>query len=101
MSERKWIPPSLSFWICWGFPAPEAMGVDEQTWQSSDQDGLNAILFERLTGRCLSDAVKALEWSHAADLRAMKLMPFEMMLQPAHAGDPGKRLLLDWIARKT
>jgi hypothetical protein len=101
MSERKWIPLPLSFWICWGFPAPEGMGVDEQTGRSSDQDGLNAILFERLRGRRLSDAVTALEFSLAAILRELKLMPFEMMMEPAHAGDPGKRLLLDWIERKT
>jgi hypothetical protein len=85
----------------WGFPGHEVMGVDQRAWRSLDEDGLNAIIRERYRDKRLSEVVEALNDSHRGVLRELKLMPFAMMLEPAHADNPEGRPLLAWIAGNT
>lgn len=85
----------------WDLPGHEVLGVDEAIWRSLDEDDLNAILFERNRARPLEDITSGLELSHAAVLRELKTMPFQMMMEPAHTDDPEQRPLLAWIAGNT
>ncbi|MCJ7532377.1 MAG: ClbS/DfsB family four-helix bundle protein [Anaerolineales bacterium] len=84
-----------------GLPPHEVMGVDESMFKAIDEDGLNAILFERNKGRSVADVTDALRASHEQVLRDLADMSFEEMMRQAHAEDPQARPLLAWIVGNT
>lgn len=84
-----------------GLPSHEVMGVEESVFRAVDEDGLNAILFERNKGRSAADVTDALRASHEQVLRDLSDMSVEEMMRPAYPEDQEARPLLAWIAGNT
>ncbi len=84
-----------------GRPPYEVMGVDPTTYRAIDEDGLNAILFERNKDRSAQDILDGLRAGHAQVLRDLEEMPFALMLEQAYPDDELARPLLAWIAGNT
>lgn len=84
-----------------GQPSHEVMGVDAAAFEALDEDGQNAILFERHRDQPVPEVVAALQASHEQLLQDLMDMPFTEMTAPRYPGDPDARPLLWWIAGNT
>lgn len=84
-----------------GQPPYEVLGVDQDTYRKLDEDGENAILFERNKDRSLNDILEGLRTGHAQVLRDLEEMPFSRMMEQAYPDDELARPLLAWIAGDT
>lgn len=82
-------------------PAHEAMQVDAATMEQADEDGLNAIIFERNRKRPVADVLADLRRSHQQVVATLEQMSFDEMMQPLRADDPEKRPLIGWIIGNT
>lgn len=82
-------------------PPHEVMGVDEATFQQVDEDGMNAILYQRNKDRSVADVLAELHSSHQQVLADLGEMSFEEMMRPRYADDPQARPLMSWIIGNT
>ncbi len=82
-------------------PASEAMGIDAQTLAGLDEDGINALVFERNRARTLQDVLAELERVHAEAVAALAQTPFPRLLEPYSTDDPQKRPILLWVLGNT
>jgi hypothetical protein len=84
-----------------GRPPYEVLGIDRDTYRGLDEDGENAILFERNKDRSLNDILEGLRAGHAQVLRDLEGIPFSQMTEQAYPDDELARPLLAWIAGNT
>ncbi|MDE3090931.1 MAG: ClbS/DfsB family four-helix bundle protein [Chloroflexota bacterium] len=82
-------------------PPHEVMGVDQATWDKVDENGLNAILFERNRNHAASEIVAALRDSHAQTLDELERLSYDDLMKPRDADDPQKRPLIGWVIGNT
>lgn len=62
---------------------------------------INPVLFERNRNRSTSDVLDELKRVYAALIDKLESTPFEDLLKPRHADDPGKSPLLMWVLGDT
>jgi hypothetical protein len=84
-----------------GRPEDEAMGIDGETLKQADENGINAILFERNKNRSVAEILAELDQSHQAVLAELEGMSFEDMMRPLDPEDPKRRPVMDWIIGNT
>ena len=82
-------------------PVTPLLGVDEATYRSLDENGINAILQKRNRDRSLEEVLMEHRRSHAEVLADLNRLSFEEMLKPLDADDPQQRPLLSWITGNT
>lgn len=82
-------------------PAHDALGVDEATYRTLDEDGINAILQKRNRDRPLEEVLTEHRRSHAEVMADLTGLSFEEMLKPLDANDLRHRLLLSGITGNT
>jgi len=82
-------------------PPHEVMGVDQATFEQVDENGLNAILFERNRSRSIADVLAGLNRSHADVLPDLEPMSFADLMKQRFPGDPEARPLIDWVIGNT
>jgi len=82
-------------------PAHEALGVDEASYRTLNENGINAILQKRNQDRPLEEVLTEHRRSHAEVLADLAGLSFEELLAPLDAGDPQRGPLLGWIAGNT
>jgi len=82
-------------------PPHEAMGVDRVTFEQVDEDGLNAILFERNRTRSMADVLARLNRTHADVLADLEPMSFADLAKQRFPDDPDARPLMDWVIGNT
>ncbi len=82
-------------------PAHEAMGMDEATYRTLDEDGVNEILYTRNTERPLADVEAELRRSHAEVLDRLHEIPFDALLGPRFPDDPEAGPRLRWVMSNT
>ena len=82
-------------------PAHEAMQVDEATWKTLDEIGINAILHERNQARLVSDVLADRRRSHEQVVAALERMPFADLIKPLYPDDPKARPLIGWVIGNT
>jgi hypothetical protein len=82
-------------------PAHEAMNVDAETYRQTDENGMNAILFQRNKDRPVAEVLAGLREEHARVLGELAKMSFEQMMMPLDVDDPQKRPLIGWIIGNT
>ncbi len=82
-------------------PEHEAMGIDELTYRTLDQDGLNALLYRRNRDRPLADVEADLGRSHAQVLDRLHAIGFDSLLAPRYPDDPEAGPRLRWVASNT
>jgi hypothetical protein len=84
-----------------GIPEPEAMGIDAETLAREDENGINAILFQRNRDRSVADVLVELDRSHQQVVTELEGMTFEEMMRPMNPEDPKRRPLMLWIIGNT
>lgn len=82
-------------------PAPEAMQIESAVYSSLDEDGINAVLFERNRDRPVSDVIDRLKRRYAAAMETIRATPFADLLRPMTADDPEKRPVMLWVLGNT
>jgi hypothetical protein len=82
-------------------PAAEAMGIDEERLKQLDEDGENAVLFERNRGRTVPDVVDGLKATYAEVLKTLRGMSFADLMKPLRASGPDKRLVIESVRGNT
>jgi hypothetical protein len=82
-------------------PGYEVLEIDEPTFQTLDENGINAILQERNQGRPLEEVLTEHRRGHAELLAELNGYSFEDMLKPVDPQDPEQRPLLGWIIGNT
>ncbi len=82
-------------------PAHEAMRIPAATYANLDEDGVNAILFERNRDRATADVIDGLRRSYAATLEVIRNIPFADLMKPLQPDDPEKRPVLLWVLGNT
>ncbi len=83
-----------------------AIGVDQGTYETTDTDGLNAILHERCKALSLADALSLFRRSHEQVLAVLASMSDEDLFRPySHyqPGDPPHNAdpVVGWVAGNT
>lgn len=81
--------------------AHEAFGLSLEEFESLEEDGFNAILYERNRDRALEDIRSEFHSCHEQVMRDLREMPFEAMLEERLPGDPAGEPLLVGIAANT
>ena len=84
-----------------GHPPHQVMQVDEATMERVDEDGLNAIIFERNRNRPAEDVLNDLKSSHEQVLATLTGMTFADLMKPHYADDPLKRPVIEWVIGNT
>lgn len=84
----------------YGRPAHEAMNIEAATYAGLDEDGVNAVVFERNRERPVSDVLDGLKRTYGAVLESIRNMRFEDLLKPLRS-DPEKRPLIQWVLGNT
>ncbi len=82
-------------------PAHEAMGIDAAIYSRLDEDGVNAILFERNRHRSVEDVLDGLKRTYADVVETLRKMPFTDLMKPLRADDPEKRPVILWVLGNT
>src|SRR5512141_1956768 len=57
-------------------PAHAAMGIDAEKYKELDENGINAVLFERNRDRSVEDVLAGLKSTHADVLQGLRSVPF-------------------------
>ena len=84
-----------------GQPAPVAMGIDEATMSTGDDDVINEKIFWRSQQRSAGDVLAELARVHAATVTALEATSWDELMRPVSPDDPQARPLLLWVAGNT
>jgi len=84
-----------------GRPAHEAMQVDEATWKTLDENGINAILHQRHQHDPVSRVLADRRRSHEQVVAALEQVPFADLMKPLFADDPQARPVIGWVTGNT
>jgi uncharacterized protein (TIGR03083 family) len=79
----------------------KALGVDQATLEQSDENELNAILFERNRDRSLPDILADLHQTHAQLLAALEQMSEGDLEKLCYAIGPEARPVILWVIYNT
>ena len=82
-------------------PEHEAMGIDASTYRALDQDGVNALLYQRNRDRPFAEVEAELRRTHAKVLARLHEIPFHRLLAARYPDDPEEGPLLRWVASNT
>ena len=72
----------------------EVMGMDAATLAGLDEDGENAILFERYRNLPTAEVLTWLDSTFARVVETLKKKPFADLMKPIRETDPEKRLVI-------
>ena len=84
-----------------GRPAHEVMQVDEATWKTLDENGMNDILYQRSQLCTVSEVLADRRRSHEQVVSTLEQTPFADLMKPHYADDPQARLLIGWVIGNT
>jgi hypothetical protein len=79
----------------------EVLEIDAATYAGLDEDGENAIIFERNRDRATDDVLAGLERSYAQVVDTLKKMPFADLLKPLRDNDRAKRPVIASVLGNT
>ncbi len=82
-------------------PGYQAMGIEEAKFKQLNDDGINAILFERNRDRSAADVLDGLKSAYADVVKTLKGIPCPELMKPLRASGPDKRLVLDAVVANT
>jgi hypothetical protein len=84
-----------------GRPPHETMQIDAATLERLDENGINAVLFERNRNRAVADVLDGLRRSHEQVVAFLEQMPFSDLMKPRFPDDPQVRPLINWVIGNT
>ena len=84
-----------------GHPPHEAMQIDAATMERLDENGTNAVLFERNRLRPVANVLDGLRRSHEQVVAFLEQMSFSDLMKPRFPDDPQARPLIGWVIGNT
>jgi len=84
-----------------GMPEYVAMGIEEQKFKGSDEDGENAIIFERNHNRSTDDVLNELRSTYDETVKTLKKMDFQNLMKPLNHDDPNPALVIGSVIGNT
>jgi hypothetical protein len=84
-----------------GRPPHEAMQIDAATMERLDENGINAVLFERNRHRPVANVLDGLRRSHEQVVAFLEQMSFSDLMKPRFPDDPQARPLIGWVIGNT
>jgi hypothetical protein len=82
-------------------PGHEAMGIDPDKWKQLDENGINAVLFERNRDRPAAEVLAGLKATYEDIVLTLKNMPFADLMKPLRESSPDKRLVIESVLGNT
>ena len=82
-------------------PAHEVLGMDAATLAGLDEDGENAILFERYRNLPTAEVLSWLGSTYAKVVESLKKTPFADLMKPIRDNDPEKRPVIKSVLGNT
>lgn len=77
------------------------MGIEAETFEGLDEDGLNALIYERSQDRPLENVLDSFTRSHNQVLDTLEPVTFADLMKPRYADDPEARPLINWVIGNT
>ncbi len=84
-----------------GMPAHLALGIEEQKHKELDEDGENAILFERNRNRSTDDVLNELRITYNETIKTLETMDFQNLMKPFKWNDPKSPLIIELVLGNT
>jgi hypothetical protein len=82
-------------------PLHEAMSLDEKQAADLDEDGINAVLFERNRNRPAPDVIARLKSIYADILDTLRTTPFADLMEKTRDDAPDDRLVIGGVLGNT
>lgn len=82
-------------------PAHEAMDIEPEKFKQLDENGINAVLFERNRERPVLDVLEGLNLTYVDVMDTLKMMPFADLMKPLRESGPDKRLVIESVLGNT
>ncbi|HEX8993357.1 MAG TPA: ClbS/DfsB family four-helix bundle protein [Anaerolineales bacterium] len=82
-------------------PGHEAWGIDPEKWKHLDENGINAVLFERNRDRPAAEVLAGLRSTYEDIVLTLKTMPFEDLMKPLRESGPDTRLVIESVLGNT
>jgi hypothetical protein len=82
-------------------PGYQAMDIDAEKWKQLDEDGINAVLFERNRNRSTEDVLNGIRSTYADVVQTLRQTPFASLMEPANRSKPGGGSTLDFVLGNT
>jgi hypothetical protein len=84
-----------------GQPPHQAMGFDPATFKGLDEDGINALIYERSQDHTVEEILDNFKRSHSEVLATLEQMKFADLLLPRFAEDPSRDPVIYWVIGNT
>lgn len=82
-------------------PAAEAMGIDPAKWKELDENGINAVLFERNRDLPAAQVLGTLKSTYAGVVSDLRGAPFADLMQRTRPENPDSGLVIDFVLGNT
>ena len=82
-------------------PSHQAMGIEPEKLKQLDEDGINAVLFERNRARPAADVLQDLRSTYAEVVADLKTIPFEALQEPVRQNESGIVRVIDLVLGNT
>jgi hypothetical protein len=82
-------------------PGAEVMGIDPDKWKQLDEDGENAVLFERYRDLPAAQVLDMLRRAYAEAVADVRTVPFADLLRPLHPEKSAAATGLDAVLGNT
>lgn len=84
-----------------GQPASVAMGIDEATMKTGDEDVINRMIFARSQHRSVADVLADANRVHGATVEALQATSWDDLTRPVSQDDLQARPVLLWVVGNT
>ena len=82
-------------------PAHEVLRIPAEKLKQLDEDGENAVLFERNRHRTTADVLGGLKSAYADVVETLRATPFPDLMKPLRESGPSNRLLIESVLGNT
>jgi hypothetical protein len=82
-------------------PANEAMGIDAAKFKQLDENGINAVLFERNRDRPAEDVLATLKSTYVGVMQTLRTMPFTDLMKRLRDGGSNTPLVIESVLGNT
>ncbi len=82
-------------------PSAEAMGIAPEKWKQLDENGINAVLFERNRDLPAAQVLDMLKSTYAGVVEDLRTVPFDGLQRVVRQGSNGPITVLDLVLGNT
>ena len=84
-----------------GQPPHTVLQIDEKQFKQLDENGLNAVLYQRSKDQSVADVLAGLQRSHAQVVAYLERWSYEDLMKPHYPDDPEANPLMNWVVGNT